>query len=237
MAGERTFPGLGMVGGFTPGTDGWGDLIDENFRKLNAICIGHVASRTTEPPLAGAPASGDEGLVYILPSGSAGTDGNIAFYDEAHGTGTAGWISYAPTSGMVVWVDDDEEYVSYVAGTGWQPLATVLGVGAGGGSGVTVNSVAGTTHTLLQLEFDDSVLVWMASADANTVTIPTGITGNMPVHIAQGGAGITTIAAAVGVTLYAADDALQLRAQYSTCSLMPLAADTYLLIGDLAVPA
>lgn len=237
MAGERTFPGLGLQGGFTPGTDGWGDTIDENFRKLAATsAIGHVASRTTEPPLSGTPAPGDEGLVYILPSGSGGTDGNIAFYDETHGAGTGAWISYPPQSGMIAWVDDDAEYVSYVAGTGWQPLATVLGAIAGG-TGVSVNAEVGPNYTALQLDFDLSNLIYMDNVNANDVTIPAGITGTNPIHICQGGAGATSVIAGAGVTINAADGALQLRAQFSVATLMPLASDLYLLVGDLVDPA
>lgn len=233
MVGERTFPGLGLQGGFDIGSAGWGDVIDENNRVLSVVNAGHVTSRTTEPASSGGfydpPATGDEGLMYILPSGAGGQDNAVMVWDEEHGTGTGQWVSYYPKNGWMFWVDDEDQYVFWQDSVGWQPL----GVNLAGGSDVTVNSQTGAAYSAVADDFDGSTVVWMNNADANVLTVPSGLSVSRPMQVVMGGAGQTSISGGSGVTFYGADSAFDLRVQYSVASVIPIAADEYLIVGDL----
>jgi hypothetical protein len=96
----------------------------------------------------------------------------------------------------------------------------------------TVTTYASQTFVSLQGQ-----LVLCASASATTITVPTNATDAVPigrrVDFVQTGAGQVTFAAAAGVTLQATPG-LKLRAQYSACSLIKTATDTWVLIGDLS---
>ncbi len=85
---------------------------------------------------------------------------------------------------------------------------------------------------------DDGKLVTMSVAGANTLTIPPNSSVAFPVGtqitITQIGAGQTTITAGAGVTINSADSYLNLRVQYSSCTIIKRATDTWLCIGDLA---
>jgi hypothetical protein len=80
-------------------------------------------------------------------------------------------------------------------------------------------------------------LILCASGTATTITVPTNATTAIAVgkriDFVQTGAGQVTFAGASGVTVQATPG-LKLRAQYSACSLIKTATDTWVLIGDLS---
>ena len=97
MTGEVTLPNLGLVNGWTPGTDGWNVGTDANYAALDALVFLAVASASTITP----PASPVLGARYICPIGSsgswAGNDGKLAVYTAsgwAFYTAKAGWRAY-----------------------------------------------------------------------------------------------------------------------------------------------
>jgi hypothetical protein len=98
-----------------------------------------------------------------------------------------------------------------------------------------INSQTGTTYTLVIS--DAGALLILTNAAAITLTVPTfasvafGV-GNR-IDIVQYGAGKVTVAGAGGVTVNATPS-LSLRAQYSSASLVNMATNTWLLLGDLA---
>ena len=98
----------------------------------------------------------------------------------------------------------------------------------------TINAQTGTTYTLVLGDAGD--LVTLSNASTVTLTVPTNASVAFPVgtvvDLARLGAGGVTVAAAGGVTVNATPS-LTLRAQYSAASLIKLATDTWLLIGDL----
>jgi carbon monoxide dehydrogenase subunit G len=53
------------------------------------------------------------------------------------------------------------------------------------------------------------------------------------VTIAQTGSGQVTVAGAVGVTVFASDSATKLRTQYSAGTLIKIATNSWILIGDI----
>ena len=84
---------------------------------------------------------------------------------------------------------------------------------------------------------DDAKIVTVSVATANTLTVPLNSSVAFPVGtqitIVQIGAGQTTITATSGVTINSAGGALKLRVQYSSCTLIKTATDTWLCIGDI----
>lgn len=88
------------------------------------------------------------------------------------------------------------------------------------------------------LTIDDNYkLVSITTGGAGTLTVPPNNSVNFPVGaviaISANGAGQITVVAGNGVTILSADNALKLRVQYSSASLIQLSVDTWLLIGDI----
>ena len=82
----------------------------------------------------------------------------------------------------------------------------------------------------------NGVLVEMNMAGANTLTIPNDATVAFPIgtviNLLEYGAGQTTIIA-TGPAVIRATPGVKLRAQYSTATLVKLAANEWLLTGDI----
>ena len=98
------------------------------------------------------------------------------------------------------------------------------------------NAQTGTTYTLVAS--DSSKLVTTSNAAAVTVTIPPSIfTAGEQINVQSIGAGITTFAAGVGVTITstgATSAAPNLRAQFSACTVICTAANVFTVIGDIS---
>lgn len=94
-----------------------------------------------------------------------------------------------------------------------------------------------TTYSSQTLSTLLGQLVLCASGSATTITVPTNATTAISVgkriDFVQTGAGQVTFAGASGVTINATPG-LKLRAQYSVCSLIKTATDTWILVGDLS---
>lgn len=98
----------------------------------------------------------------------------------------------------------------------------------------TINAQTGTTYTLAAA--DIGKVITLSNASPITLTIDTNT--NVPISIGasvtlvQYNTGQVTVAGAGGVTLRATPGA-KLRAQYSAGSLIKIATDEWLLVGDL----
>ncbi len=99
---------------------------------------------------------------------------------------------------------------------------------------ITLNATVGAYTLALT---DDNRMVEMNNATGTTLTIPLNSSVAFPVGtmitILQTGAGQTTVAGAVGVTVNATPG-LKLRTQYSAATCIKRATNTWVLIGDLA---
>lgn len=93
-----------------------------------------------------------------------------------------------------------------------------------------------TTARTLALT-DESAVIVFSNASAVTVTIPANATVACPIgficHLYQQNTGQITVAGAGGVTVNSSLT-LKTRDQYSTLSLVKIAADSWYLIGDMA---
>jgi len=101
---------------------------------------------------------------------------------------------------------------------------------------IPLNTQTGTTYTIAATDAGD--LITLTNSSPITLTVPTNATIpfaiGTQVTIAQGGAGKVTVAGAVGVTVNAADGYLSLRTQWSTGTLIKVATNSWILIGDTA---
>ena len=98
------------------------------------------------------------------------------------------------------------------------------------------NAQTGTTYTLVAT--DSSKLVTASNAAAITITIPPSIfAAGEQINVQQIGAGQVTFAAGVGVTVTstgATSAAPKLRTQFSACTIICTASNTFTVIGDIS---
>lgn len=147
-------------------------------------------------------------------------------------------FSWTPSLQIVVLETDGvintvQNLLNLISGTGIQ-------LSADGSGDVTIssstglNSQTGTSYTA-QLS-DNTKIVTMNNAGANTFTVPTNASVAFPIGatitVIQLGAGQTGLVAAIGVTLLTASS-LTARAQNSTISVIKIATDTWVAAGDL----
>ena len=102
---------------------------------------------------------------------------------------------------------------------------------------ITLNAQTGTTYTPVAADAQNK-LITCSNAAAITVTIPPSLFAIGDVlNVQQIGAGQVTFAQGVGVTITstgATATAPKLRAQYSACSIICTASNTFTVIGDLS---
>jgi len=101
---------------------------------------------------------------------------------------------------------------------------------------MSFNAQTGTTYTLVAS--DVGKWVTASNASAITVTVPPSVfsAGNV-INLQAIGAGQVTFAQGVGVTITstgATTSAPKLRVQYSSCSIICTASNTFTIVGDLA---
>ena len=113
---ERTFPNVGLKGGYAAGEDGWGASQNANLLALSALVQGTVISKVSATP--GAPVNLD---VYLFDQTHPTQPNKIAIFENAvwtYITAKEGWLVY----------NQDKNYYEKFDGT-WAELAT----GGGGG--------------------------------------------------------------------------------------------------------
>ena len=104
----------------------------------------------------------------------------------------------------------------------------------------SINAQSGTSYTFALTDANNT-FVTLSNASANTATIPPNSSVAYPVgtvlNVAQTGAGQVTFAAGSGVTIVsngATAAAPKLRVQYSGAGAIQTAANTWLVLGDIA---
>lgn len=118
----RTFPNLGLQGGFDPGENGWDDEMTLNLLKLSALTQAAVIDKVAATP--GSPAAGD---VYLFSAAHPTNANDIAIFDGP--TGEETWTYVTPDEGWLVF-NKAADYYEKFDGTVWAELET-----GGGGSG------------------------------------------------------------------------------------------------------
>ena len=174
-----------------------------------------------------------------LGAGEIGYETDTAKYQI--GTGSTAWTSlaYAYTAGAQG--TTGAQGASGTNGaqglTGSQGATGAQGTtGTAGGGIAGFNAQTGTTYTLVA--GDVNKLVTANNASAITITVPPSVySANDVINVQQIGAGQVTFAAGSGVTITsngATSAAPKIRAQYSACSIICSASNTFTIIGDIA---
>lgn len=119
------------------------------------------------------------------------------------------------------------------------PTGSTGAAGATGASGTNLagfNAQTGTTYTLVIGDKDK--IVTASNASAITVTVPPSVfSANDIINVQQIGAGQVTFAQGAGVTITsngASASAPKIRTQYSACSVICTASNTFTIIGDIS---
>jgi hypothetical protein len=141
------------------------------------------------------------------------------------------------TPGVVQLSDSTSETSSVKAAT-----PTAVKAVQDGKSDINFTIEAKTADYPLVLSDKYKIIEMNIASTANTVTIPNNSTQAFPtgsqITIIQTGTGVTTVAVAAGVTLnctpQVSSNAARLRAQYSSCTLIKRAENTWIAIGDLS---
>lgn len=173
-------------------------------------------------------------------TGAQGTQGIQGTTGSQGATGTQGATGSQGTTGTAG--AQGTQGIQGIQGTtGSQGTTGTSGAqGATGatGSGVLTGFSAqtGTTYTLAI--GDVSKLVTCSNASSITVTVPPSVySANDQINVQQIGAGQVTFAAGAGVTITstgATTAAPKLRAQYSACTVICTASNTFTIIGDIS---
>lgn len=153
---------------------------------------------------------------------SVGSDGTVLTADSAQSLGVK-WASVFPSQ-----IGNSGKYLTTNGSTtSWGTIADP--------SVISINAQTNNSYTFVL--GDAGKLVTFANASAITATVPTNASVAYPtgtfINIAQTGAGQLTIVGDTGVTVNATPG-LNLRAQYSSGTLMKTGTNTWLLIGDLS---
>ena len=102
---------------------------------------------------------------------------------------------------------------------------------------LSVNAQTGTTYTLVAADASYK-LITASNAAAITVTVPPSVfTAGDVINLQQIGAGQVTFAQGAGVTITstgATSTAPKIRAQFSACSVICTASNTFTVIGDIS---
>lgn len=250
MAG-RTLPGLGLVGFYNLGEDGWGDDMSNGLRLLSAVVQLKAVSLVASEPES--PADGD---IYIL-TGTSNAN-KLAVRDNGE------WVYITPAQGWIAFIADTQQYRKFV-GTSWSLLIpdssappTAADVPYDGGS-------AGPDNVQAALDelFDspggapDFALNVITSADATyTPMVANGkkqfirltnanavfsIPNNADqafdvgtvIDVQQAGANPVVFDWATDVTLESRGSADQTAGQYGIAAVVKVATNTWVLTGDV----
>jgi hypothetical protein len=176
-------------------------------------------------------------VLRLTGSPGAGFDLDIPatnrFFFVDNNTSQTATVQVTGGGGVSVDIVTLESRLLYCDGT---DVVEAGGGGGGGGSGsVDVTIRTETASHVLEL-VDSNSLIRMNVGAANTVTVPLNASVAFPigtqVHVTQTGAGTTSFLAAGGVTLDT-PETLNLRKQDSTASIVKVATDQWLVLGDL----
>lgn len=133
-------------------------------------------------------------------------------------------------------VSTDWMIITPTGGPAYKCAVSSISGGGGGGSGTyTVNNQTGTTYTFALT--DAGNLVTFNNASLVSATIPLNSSVAFPVgtkiDVIQLGVGRVMFIASSGVTLHYTPSYFT-RTQYSGCSLIQVAANTWNLVGDVS---
>jgi hypothetical protein len=147
-----------------------------------------------------------------MPGSQTGFPGRVLLGLPVPGGGDAGFVAKVNATEDGYELDDPNSLVS-------PPSVTV--------------STEASAFSVTDTHLGGNQIVLANFGSAADITVPPSLTGTEPLIVAAYGAGAVSFVAGSGVTIRSADGNLSLRTQYSAATLIPIAADDYLLVGDL----
>lgn len=147
----HAFPGIGLVGGRSPGEDGWGDEMNGNLLKVSSLL--HLTAISMTSVL---PASPSDGVLYIVRGDDGANPNKIAVRDEGV------WTYISPLVGMRARILDTSSW-AWFNGSSWV-AETLSGTFAG------LSDVDVTTSP----PADGDVATWSASESKWVPSPPSG---------------------------------------------------------------
>ena len=172
----RTFPNVGLKGGYDPHEGGWGDDQNLNLLKLSALVQGTVISKLSATPPSPTPPA-----VYLFDETHPDHPNEIGIFEGA--TGEEDWTYVVPEAGWLVYNQQDEFYEKF-DGTVWAELET------GGGGGASYPDFVGHAGEFLRVNATEDDVEWAGAGDAPGVTMLVGseptITGSDSLYSGSG---------------------------------------------------
>lgn len=193
-----------------------------------SISVGDITSVTAGTGLTGGGSSGDVTVSLSTPVSAANGGTGLS----SLGTGVATWLGTPSSSNLAAAVTDETGSGALVFGTG--PTLTDAKINLG---------IDAETASYTAVIGNNSQIVTMNNASANTFSIPTDAVVDFPVGaqitVLQIGAGQTTIQAVnSGTTTInstgATANAPKLRVRYSSATCIKLSANNWVVIGDIS---
>ncbi|AWY09481.1 putative tail protein [Ruegeria phage vB_RpoS-V16] len=219
---EAAVPGVPVAGGVYLATTDWSATVTTNSLQVYLNTTGFAPAAT--PPGVTVRNSGE--WIEIVPQ-----EGWTLYDRSANKLITfdgAAWVDTVPASTLPDFTGNAGKHLAVNGtedGTEWVDAS---------GSAISISQDTATNHAVTDADLAGNKLLKMNNAAANTVTVPSGLTGTEPLTIVQTGAGQTTIVAGGGVTVSSLGGLLAISGQYGSATLIPNGADSYLLIGALA---
>lgn len=195
----RTLPGIGLVGGRSPGEDGWSAEMNSNLLRLSSLVHLTVASRTSALP--GSPT---DGMIYIVPAADGTNPNKVAVRDNG------AWVYVTAIAGMRARVVDTSTW-AWFNGTAWadepQPYDLAMYIpGTPDANAEVVRTLAGRAFTLPAGLTGSAGYAKTAPSANTTLTIKKGATAVGSITV-NSGANAATLAMA-STTAFAAGDVL-----------------------------
>jgi hypothetical protein len=144
---ERTFPNVGLKGGYLENEDGWGDSMNLNLLALSVLTQGTALDKVAATP--GSPAAGD---IYIFDETHATHANAVAVFEGP--VGEEVWSYIDPQPGWLLY-NQAEDYYEKFDGTVWAELAT-------GGGGAAFPDFTGHAGEYLRVNATEDDVEWAA---------------------------------------------------------------------------
>lgn len=156
---ERTFPNVGLKGGYAPHEIGWGPSMNANLLAMSVLTQGTVIDKVATTP--GSPAAGD---IYLFNESHATHPNAVAVWEGS--TGSETWTYLTPNEGWLLF-NQAAGYYEKFDGSVWGELAT------GGGGGTTLPALTGEAGKFLKVNATEDGVEWgTPSGGGGTATRP-----------------------------------------------------------------
>lgn len=213
---SRALPGLGLIGFFDLGEDGWDDEMSNNLRVLSALVQARVLDIVDADP--GAPANGD---IYFFSDAHPTNAEKLAIRDNG------AWVYIPAFAGMLIYNIADDTYYTFDG-------ADLVEFAGGGGGGFSLPVVTTDADDYTVLAADNNKYIRLTAAGTKDIIVQDEATEALPAngewHFRNVGAGDATFDD-TDVTINVPAGGTLVVPQGGTVTLKRVAADEFDLFG------